>query len=216
MNTDIARLKMIEQQVRAWDVFDPEVLEVLSKVPREQFVPFGYEALAFADTEIPIGHGQSMMTPTVEGRVLQALELNGTERVLEIGSGNGFLTACMCRLAEHVTSLDIYEDLKKRASENLADAGVENVELFNMDATQELPDGKFDVIVVTGSIQRFDPRLVDALDDEGRLFVVVGDAPVMDARIVRKTGKNAWVSESLFETMLTPLVNGALPPQFFF
>jgi len=216
MNTDIARLKMIEQQVRAWYVFDPEVLEVLSKVPREQFVPFGYEALAFADTEIPIGHGQSMMTPTVEGRVLQALELNGTERVLEIGSGNGFLTACMCRLAEHVTSLDIYEDLKKRASENLADAGVENVELFNMDATQELPDGKFDVIVVTGSIQRFDPRLVDALDDEGRLFVVVGDAPVMDARIVRKTGKNAWVSESLFETMLTPLVNGALPPQFFF
>lgn len=216
MNTDIARLKMIEQQVRAWDVFDPEVLEVLSKVPREQFVPFGYETLAFADTEIPIGHGQSMMTPTVEGRVLQALDLNGTERVLEIGSGNGFLTACMCRLAEHVTSLDIYEDLKKRASENLADAGVENVELFNMDATQELPDGKFDVIVVTGSIQRFDPRLVDALDDEGRLFVVVGDAPVMDARIVRKTGKNAWVSESLFETMLTPLVNGALPPQFFF
>jgi len=216
MNTDIARLKMIEQQVRAWDVFDPEVLEVLSKVPREQFVPFGYETLAFADTEIPIGHGQSMMTPTVEGRVLQALDLIGTDRVLEIGSGNGFLTACMCRLAEHVTSLDIYEDLTKRASENLADAGVENVELLSMDATQELPDGKFDVIVVTGSIQRFDPRLVEALDEEGCLFVVVGDAPLMDARIVRKTGENAWVSESLFETELTPLVNGALPPQFFF
>lgn len=216
MNTDIARQKMIEQQVRAWDVFDPDVLEVLSKVPREQFVPFGYEALAFADTEIPIGQGQSMMTPTVEGRVLQALDLDGTEKVLEIGSGNGFLTACLSRLAEQVTSLEIFEDLKKRAADNLADAGIDNVELLSMDATQELPDGKFDAIVVTGSLQTHDPRLVEALEVDGRLFVVIGDAPVMDALIVRKTGENAWASETLFETELTPLINGALPPQFIF
>lgn len=216
MNTDIARQKMIEQQVRAWDVFDPDVLEVLSKVPREQFVPFGYENLAFADTEIPIGRGQSMMTPTVEGRVLQALDLDGTERVLEIGTGNGFLTACLSRLAAQVTSLEIYEDLLKRARENLADAGVDNVELQCMDATQKLPDGNFDAIVVTGSLQTHDPRLVEALELDGRLFVVVGDAPVMDARVVRKTGENDWASESLFETELTPLVNGALPPQFLF
>ncbi len=216
MNTDIARQKMIEQQVRAWDVFNPDVLDVLSKVPREQFVPFGYETLAFADTEIPIGQGQSMMTPTVEGRVLQALDLDGTDKVLEIGSGNGFLTACLSRLAEQVTSLEIYEDLKKRAADNLADAGIDNVELLSMDATQELPDGKFDAIVVTGSLQTHDSRLVEALEVDGRLFVVIGDAPVMDALIVRKTGENAWASETLFETELTPLVNGALPPQFFF
>lgn len=216
MNIDIARQKMIDQQVRAWDVFDPDVLEVLSRVPREQFVPFGYEALAFADTEIPIGRGQSMMTPTVEGRVLQALDLDGTESVLEIGAGNGFLTACLSRLAAEVTSLEIYDDLKKRAGENLADAGVDNVELLSMDATQELPDGKFDAIVVTGSLQTLDPRLIEALEVDGRLFVVVGDAPVMDALIVRKTGENTWASETLFETMLTPLVNGALPPKFLF
>ncbi len=216
MNIDIARQKMIDQQVRAWDVFDPDVLKVLSRVPREQFVPFGYEALAFADTEVPIGRGQSMMTPTVEGRVLQALDLDGSESVLEIGSGSGFLTACLSRLAAQVTSLEIYDDLKKRAGENLADAGVDNVELLSMDATKKLPDGKFDAIVVTGSLQTPDPRLIDALEIDGRLFVVIGDAPVMDACLVRKSGENTWASETLFETALTPLVNGALPPQFFF
>jgi protein-L-isoaspartate(D-aspartate) O-methyltransferase len=136
--------------------------------------------------------------------------------VLEIGSGNGFLTACLCRLAEHVTSLEIVDALLKRAGENLADAGVENVELLSMDATEKLPERQFDVVVVTGSIQTFDPRFVEALVIGGRLFVVVGDAPVMDARIVRRTGENDWQSESLFETALTPLINGALPPQFSF
>lgn len=216
MNTEFARQKMIDQQVRAWEVFAPEVLAVLSTIPREQFVPHGYEMLAFADTEIPIGHGQSMMTPTVEGRVLQALDLRDTDRVLEIGSGSGFLTACLSQLAEQVTSLEIHDDLLKRARENLADAALENVELLSMDATQELPDGQFDAIAVTGSIQEFDPRLVDALKINGRLFVVVGKPPVMDARIVRKTGENDWESESLFETDLTPLVNGAPPRQFSF
>ncbi len=216
MNIDFARQKMIEQQVRAWDVFDPAVLAVLSKVPREQFVPFAYQALAFADVEIPIGHGQSMMTPTLEGRILQSLDLNGTEHVLEIGSGSGFLTACLSHLAEQVTSLEIHDELLKRARENLADAGAENVELFSMDATEKLPDRQFDAVVVTGSIQAFDPRLVEALDIDGRLFVVVGDAPTMDARLVRRTGENDWQSESLFETARTPLVNGASPPQFSF
>jgi len=216
MNSDFARQKMIDQQVRAWDVFDPDVLDVLSKVPREQFVPFGYESLAFADTRIPIGHGQSMLTPTIEGRILQALALDGTEHVLEIGSGNGFLTACLSHLALHVTSLEIYDDLRKRASENLADAGVENLELLSMDATLELPDRQFDAIAVSGSIRRFDPRFVSALTLGGRLFVVVGDAPAMDARVVLKTGDNDWESESLFDTELTPLVNAVVPTTFFF
>ncbi len=216
MNTDFARQKMIEQQVRAWDVFDPRVLGVLSKIAREQFVPFAYQALAFADVEIPIGHGQSMMTPTIEGRVLQALDLDGTEHVLEIGSGSGFLTACLSHLADQVTSLEIHDVLLKRARENLADAGAENVELLSMDAMEKLPDGQFDAVVVTGSIQAFDPRFVEVLGIGGRLFVVVGDAPAMDARIVRRTSENDWQSESLFETALTPLVNGASPPQFSF
>lgn len=216
MNTEFARQKMIDQQVRAWDVFAPKVLRVLSTIPREQFVPGGYEALAFADTEIPIGHGQSMMTPTVEGRVLQALELGEADLVLEIGTGYGFLTACLGHLAGHVTSLDIHDDLLKRASRNLADAGIENVELLSMDATRDLPGGQFDAIAVTGSIQNFDPRLVDSLKTGGHLFIVVGDAPVMDALIVRRTGENDWDSESLFETELTPLVNGAPPRTFSF
>lgn len=216
MNIDYAREKMIEQQVRAWDVLDPTVLDVLGKIPREQFVPRAYQLLAFADVEIPIGHGESMMTPTVEGRVLQALNLDGLGRVLEIGTGTGFLTACLARLCDHVTSIDIYEDFLKRAGENLADTGIENVDLQHMDAIERLPDGRFDAIAVTGSVQRFDPRFVEALKDGGDLFIVVGDAPAMDARRVTRTGDSDWTSESLFETDLKPLVRGSLPPQFAF
>jgi len=216
MNTDFARQQMVEQQVRAWDVLDLDILDVLKNVPREQFVPAGFESLAFADTEIPIGHGQSMMTPTIEGRVLQALGLKPEEVVLEIGTGTGFLAACIARLAASVTSIDIYDDFLEKAAANLEDTGIDNVELAQMDATQELPDGYFDAIAVTGSIQAFDPRLVMALKPEGRLFVVVGDAPVMEARLVQRTGDNEWQAKVWFETDLTPLVNGALPPQFSF
>ena len=216
MDIDSAREKMIEQQVRAWDVFDPAVLGVLAKIPRERFVPRDFSAHAFADTEIPIGHGEAMMTPTVEGRLLQALELQGGERVLEIGTGTGFVTACLAKLAHHVTSIDIHDDFLRRAGENLADAGIENVELTSMDATAELPAGRFDAIAVTGSVQVFDPRFVEALSIGGRLFVVVGDSPVMDAHVVTRTGDSDWDSVSLFETDLKPLVHGALPPQFSF
>jgi len=216
MNIDFARQMMIEQQVRTWDVSNPDVLNVLSTMPREQFVPFGYEALAFADTQIPIGHGQSMLTPMLEGRILQTLELGGNENILEIGSGVGYLTACLSRLAQHITSLEIHDEFRKRAAENLADAGVDNVELLSMDATQELPDRQFDVVVLGGSIQTFDTRFVDALTIGGLLFVIIGDAPAMEARIVRKTGENDWESECLFETELTPLINGLLATKFRF
>jgi len=216
MNIDIAREKMVEQQVRAWDVFDEDVLRVMTAMPRERFVPAGFEALAFADTEIPIGRGESMMKPTVEGRLLQALELDGGESVLEIGTGSGFITACLARLGRRVTSIDIHADFLKSAANRLEALGIDNVSLAEMDATRELPDGKFDAIAVTGSIQRFDPRFVEALETGGRLFVVVGDSPVMDARRVVRTSDSEWESESLFETDLKPLVNGALPPQFEF
>jgi protein-L-isoaspartate(D-aspartate) O-methyltransferase len=216
MDTDFARQQMVDQQVRAWDVLHPDVLRVLRNIPREQFVPTGYEALAFADTEIPIGHSQFMMTPTLEGRVLQALKPTSTDNVLEIGTGSGFLAACLARLSDSVTSVDIHNDFLESAKVNLEDSGISNVKLLSMDAMQKLPDEKFDVVAITGSIEDFDPRFVEALKPGGRLFVVVGTGPAMDARLVTRTGDNDWQSESLFETVLAPLVNGSKPPQFLF
>ena len=216
MKTDFARQQMVDQQVRAWDVLSSDILQALMTVPRERFVPLGYEALAFADTEIPIGHGESMMTPTLEGRLLQSLELKSTDSVLEIGTGTGFVTACLAQLAGEITSVDIYKDFLQAAAANLEDSGTREIDLLAMDATKELPDAQYDAIAVTGSIQTFDPRFVMSLKPGGRLFVVVGDAPVMDARLVTRTGDNEWKTDSLFETSLKPLVNGNLPPQFSF
>jgi protein-L-isoaspartate(D-aspartate) O-methyltransferase len=216
MNIELARQQMVQQQVRTWDVFDTAILSVLSSVPREQFVPAGLESLAFAETELPLPHGQLMMTPNVEGRMLQALDIKPSDKVLEIGTGSGFITACLARLAKSVTSIDLYEDFQKTAAADLADSGISNFDLQIMDATQQLPDGKFDVIAVTGSIQKFDPRLVMALTDGGRLFVVVGSSPNMEARLVRRTGENDWQTTSLFETQLPALVNAGLAPQFSF
>lgn len=216
MNIDFARRQMIDQQVRAWTVLDSSVLDVLSAIPREEFVPEVYVPMAFADMEIPLGHGEFMMTPTVEGRVLQALDLNANEHVLEIGTGSGFLTACLAKLAGIVTSVDIHEDFIRNAARKLADAGVDNIELRTMDATRDLPGSHYDAIAVTGSIETFDPRFVDALRPGGRLFVVVGSRPVMEARLVRRSGDTDWRSETLFETSLGPLVHGTLPPQFVF
>jgi protein-L-isoaspartate(D-aspartate) O-methyltransferase len=216
MNTDFARQQMINQQVRAWDVLDEHVLACLKEVPREHFVPEGFEALAFADTEIPIGHGELMMTPTVEGRVLQALGLVGGENVLEIGTGSGFLTACLANLSKHVTSVDIYEDFIATAKRKLEAGEVDNVTLLAMDATQQMPEGTFDAVVVTGSMQSLDQRLLNALSPGGRLFVVVGDAPPMAATRVTRADEQEWQHETLFETELPPLVNGTLPEQFSF
>jgi protein-L-isoaspartate(D-aspartate) O-methyltransferase len=216
MNKDFARQQMIGQQVRAWDVLDVDVLAGLKTVQRELFVPAEYEALAFADTEIPIGHGEMMMTPTIEGRVLQALGLVGGESVLEIGTGSGFLTACLAELSTHVTSIEIHDDFIDEAQRRLADCDVDNVDIIKMDGTEELPDGTFDAIAVTGSIQTFDSRLLDALNPGGRLFVVVGDAPAMSAMQVTRFDEDNCQSVTLFETVLEPLVNGSLPPQFSF
>jgi protein-L-isoaspartate(D-aspartate) O-methyltransferase len=216
MNTDYARLQMVNQQVRGWNVYDEKVLAMLKKLPREDYVPAGFESLAFADTAIPLSHGEYMMAPTLEGRLLQALGLSGGENVLEIGTGSGFMTACLATLSRQVTSIDIHADFVASAERKLAEAGIDNVELLQMDATQDLPDGKFDAIAVTGSIQPFDPRLVEALSPHGRLFVVVGDSPAMEAKLIERTDEHDWHSLSLFETDIAPLVHGALPPQFSF
>lgn len=216
MNIDFARQQMIQQQIRAWDVLDDDVLAVFETVHRERYVPAGFGALAFAETEIPIGHGESMLTPVVEGRLLQAISLSPTDSVLEIGTGTGFLTACLARLADTVVSIDLYDDFVARARHNLDVEGIDNAELHLMDGTKALPPGSFDAVVVGGSIERFDPRFVDVLNPGGRLFVVVGSAPTMEARLVTRSTEADWSSEVLFETVLKPLRNGTLPPQFLF
>jgi len=216
MNTEFARLQMVNQQVRGWNVYDEDVLAMLRELPREHFVPADYKTLAFADTEIPIGHGQAMMAPTVEGRLLQALELQGHEHVLEVGTGSGFLTACLAKLAARVTSIDIYDDFLTSAADKLADCEINNVELLEMDAMRALPEGGFDAIAVTGSIQSFDPRFVAALKPQGQLFVIEGDGPAMHARLIERLNGKDWRAVWLFETRLAPLVHGALPPQFLF
>ncbi len=216
MNTDFARQQMVQQQVRAWDVLDDDVLAAMAATPRELFVPAGYESLAFAETEIPIGHCESMLMPVIEGRILQALALRPTDRVLEIGTGTGFLTACLARLAGHVASVDIHGEFLEKAATRLEAVGADNVGLEAMDATRELPAGRFDAIAVSGSLQHFDPRLVEALEAGGRLFVVIGNPPAMEARLVTRGDDSDWRTEALFETELRPLVNGSLPPQFHF
>ncbi len=131
MNIELARQQMVQQQVRTWDVFDTAILSVLSSVPREQFVPAGLESLAFAETELPLPHGQLMMTPNVEGRMLQALDIKPSDKVLEIGTGSGFITACLARLAKSVTSIDLYEDFQKTAAADLADSGIKAIWNFS-------------------------------------------------------------------------------------
>jgi len=156
------------------------------------------------------------MTPTIEGRLLQALSLDGDEDVLEIGTGSGFMTACLARLSAHVTSIDIHADFVESAAARLTQEGISNVEILQMDATSDLPEGGFDAIAVTGSIQTFDPRFVEALRPHGRLFVVTGDGPAMHAKLIERTEEHDWQTVSLFETDLAPLVHGSLPARFSF
>ncbi|MEO1246135.1 MAG: protein-L-isoaspartate O-methyltransferase [Pseudomonadota bacterium] len=216
MNTEFARQQMIQQQVRAWDVFSSRVLDVLQTTPRERFVPAVYEALAFAETEIPIGHGETMLTPVIEGRILEALEIQPGDRILEVGTGTGFLTACLAKLGASVTSLDIHPEFLADARKTLEELGIDNVEFLQMDATRELPDARFDAIAVSGSLEAFDTRYTEILKPGGRLFVVTGNAPAMAARIVTLKDDAEWSSEVLFETSLRRLTNGALPPLFLF
>lgn len=207
MDTEFARRQMLVQQVRAWDVHDLQVLDVMSEVHREDFVPQGYRHLAFADTGIPLGHGQRMMTPTVEGRMLQSLAIVPGDKVLEIGTGSAYITACLAKLAATVRSLDVFDDFVSAAAGKLRDCGIGNVELSCMDASRQLPDGDYDAIAVTASLPRFDPRYVAALRPGGRLFVVVGEPPVQEARLVIRGEDSGWSSTALFETRLDPLLN---------
>jgi protein-L-isoaspartate(D-aspartate) O-methyltransferase len=215
MNLEAARAQMLGQQIRAWEVLDDRVLEAIAQTPRERFVPEAYRDLAFADTEIPLAHGQAMLAPKIEGRLLQALQVEPIDEVLEVGTGTGFLTACLARLAQRVCTVDIFPELVAAARANLAAAGLlGSVELETADALQLDLQGRFDAIAVTGSIPSLDDRFVRMLRPGGRLFVVVGRAPVMEARLITLLPTGSTTSQSLFETVLSSLINAERPEPF--
>ncbi len=214
MNFEEARTQMLGQQIRAWEVFDKRVLDVLGAIPRESFVPESQRALAFADLEIPLAHDQKMMTPKVEGRLLQALDLNSTNNVLEIGTGSGFLTACLARLAKRVISVDIYESFSQNAKNKVGQLNISNVEFRTLDALQMDHQKKFDAIAVTGSVPDRDDHFVRMLSPGGRLFIIEGRAPVMEAQVATMHPNNQIDRESLFELVVTPLVNAERPEPF--
>ena len=216
MSTVQAREQMIEQQVRAWDVLDARVLETLRQVPREAFVSPQHRFLAFADVEIPLPCGQHMLRPSVVGRLLQALALTGRERVLEIGTGSGFVTACLRAGSASVRSLEIFPDLAELASRNIASLGFRDVDVVTQDATRLDSDARYDAIAITASLPVPDERFQLQLAVGGRLFVVVGEPPVMDARLIRRISEDAWGTESLFETVIDPLVHATRPQGFVF
>jgi protein-L-isoaspartate(D-aspartate) O-methyltransferase len=216
VQTAYAREQMIEQQVRAWDVLDERVLDVMRKVPRELFVPQGQRFRAYADAEVPLPSGQHMLRPSVVGRLLQALLPAGSERVLEVGTGTGFVTACLRAMANQVRTLEMFPELAGAARRNLTLFGLRDVEVVDADAMQGDGGARYDVIALTASLPVYDVRFERMLTIGGRLFVVVGEAPVMDARLVRRTSEDSVTTQSLFETVIDPLVNAVRPPEFRF
>ncbi|HSR64187.1 MAG TPA: protein-L-isoaspartate O-methyltransferase [Xanthomonadaceae bacterium] len=209
-----AREAMVEQQVRPWDVLDTRVLEVLAQLPREDFVPEAYRALAYADLALPLAHGQEMLKPVVEGRLLQALGLRPGDSVLEVGTGSGYLTACLGRLAREVVSLELHPDLAEAARARLAAHGLDgNVRIEAADALHYRTERRFDAVCVTGAVDAIPPRFLEWLAPGGRLFVVQGRAPAMSAVLVRNEA-GARRIDSLFETEL-PYLEGATPPPEF-
>jgi len=215
MNFEQARFNMVEQQIRPWDVLDQRVLDAIAQVPREAFVPEAYRKLAFSDVRIPLGHDQVMMNPNLEGRLLQALGLRAEDKVLEIGTGSGYVTACLATLAGHVTSVELFEDFSERAGERLAAQGIHNVELVVGDAAKGWGDEQsYEAIAVTGSLPTLPEAFRRALTVGGRLFVIVGRSPVMEARLITRVGDEEWTEESLFETDFPTLLNVEAPTEF--
>ena len=217
MNLEQARTNMVEQQIRTWDVLDQDVLDLLYVVPREDFVREQHRNLAFSDMEIPIGQGERMWQPKMEARVLQELNVGKTDRVLEVGTGSGYLTALLSHRAAQVVSVEIKPALAEFGRANLLRHGADNVTLEIGDAARGWPaQAPYDVIVLTGSTPLLPASVVEQLAPGGRLFAVVGEAPAMTARVVVSTGPGAWRSSDLFETVIAPLANAEHPSRFRF
>jgi protein-L-isoaspartate(D-aspartate) O-methyltransferase len=212
-----ARETMVEQQIRPWDVFQPRILETLARLPRERFVAEAHRALAYSDLALPIGHGESMMKPVLEGRVLQSLSLISNEDVLEIGVGSGYLSACMANLAREVVGIELHADLAQSARERLQAQGIGNLRIDNADALHWQNERRFDAICVSGAVATIPASFLKWLRPGGRMFVIHGLAPAMEAALVRHADNAAgFAVESLFETEL-PYLQGAAPtPRFQF
>lgn len=215
MNIEQARLNMIEQQIRPWEVLDQRVLDLVRAVPREEFVPDAYRRLAFSDMNIPIGHGELMMAPKVEARMLQALAVEPADKILEIGTGSGYVTALLAQSGQRVTTVEVYADLSQQAGAKLEKLGLTNIAFEVGDGINgRAAAAPFEVIAVTGSLPLLKTTLQDQLAIGGRMFVVVGEAPVMEAVLISRVGEHEWYRESLFETDLPPLIGAPQPPRF--
>ena len=224
MNLEQARTNMVEQQIRPWEVLDQDVLDLLYAVPREEFVPPSCRNLAFSDMEIPIGEGERMWAPKIEARVLQALAVKRSDRVLEIGTGSGYLTALLAHRAAQVYSVEIRPALAAFGKANIARHGLNNVALATGDGARGVPPGlpfrgPYDIIVLTGSVPMLPSALLESLSPGGRIFAVVGEAPVMTAKIVTCSTPGSlatYRTVELFETALAPLLNCEHPSSFRF
>jgi protein-L-isoaspartate(D-aspartate) O-methyltransferase len=213
-----ARFNMIEQQIRTWEVLDTTVLELLKQIPRESFVAPQYAGIAFADLEIPIGHGQTMLSPKLEGRIVQALEIKDSDRVLEIGTGSGYLTALLAFMAQEVISVEIHPELSQVAEQRLVQQKIGNVMLETGDAARGWPThAPYDVIVYTGSLPVAPGSAVEqSLSIGGRMFIVIGEAPVMQATLIERITAEDFRRDVLFETCLPSLENAPQPERFYF
>lgn len=204
-NAETAKFNMIEQQIRPWEVLDNQVLSTLDQIHREDFVRETYKGLAYADCQIPLGNGVSMLPPVIEGRMLQALLIKAEDEVLEVGSGCGYLTACLAHLAQRVNSVDSSSEIIDFAKSNVASCGQDNVDFEQRDLAQIDALEAYDVIAVTASLPVVPENLKQALKAGGRMFVIVGRSPVMQALLVTRIGELEWTTQSLFETDLPRL-----------
>ena len=217
MNQEQARFNMVEQQIRPWQVLDKAALAVLSNLQRELFVPGAYQALAYTDTEIPLGHGQTMVPPRVDARLMHDLHLSGTEKVLEVGTGSGYLTALLAGRAQRVISLEVNPELAATARANLQRAGVTNADVRVADGSQGAAgDAPFDAIVLGGSVCEVPQALLQQLKIGGHLIAIVGTDPVMCATLMTRTGDASWHSKALWDTTAPRLQGFAEPTRFHF
>ncbi|MEW8561026.1 MAG: protein-L-isoaspartate O-methyltransferase [gamma proteobacterium symbiont of Ctena orbiculata] len=218
-SSEKARHNMVEQQIRPWEVLDQRVLSLMESLPREQFVPEQYQDLAYADIEIPIGRDQHMMFPRIEAKLMQALAIRPTDKVLEVGTGSGYLTACLANLAQQVVSIDINSEFTDRAKQRLEEQGIGNVTLLTGDAlAAPIEEAPFDAIAVTGSLPTSQQAEIfrQQLNQDGRLFVVIGTAPVMECVLITRHADKVFQEESILETELAPLINAPAPVEFEF